>query len=153
MLRDQGIPHKPEVGQSYEEATTFVFEFPVKAPKGAICGDDLSALEQLEHWKKVKLNFTEHNPSVTITVSDNEWVGVANWVYENWDIIGGLSFLPRTNHVYELAPYEEINEKRYEELLEKYKNMDFSQIITYEKQDETEVKKELACAGGACEIN
>lgn len=74
-------------------------------------------------------------------MSDNEWVGVANWVYENWDIIGGLSFLPRTNHVYELAPYEEINEKRYEELLEKYKNMDFLRLFTYEKQDETELKR------------
>ena len=153
MLRDQGIPHKPEVGQSYEEATTFVFEFPVKAPKGSIYSNDLSALDQLEHWKKVKLHYTEHNPSVTISVGEDEWIAVANWVYTNWEIVGGLSFLPRSNHVYELAPYEEINKERYEELLEKFKNMDFAQIISYEKHDETEVKKELACAGGSCEIN
>lgn len=153
MLRDQGIPHKPEVGQSYEEATTFVFEFPVKAPKGSIYSNDLSALDQLEHWKKVKLNYTEHNPSVTVSVGDNEWIEVANWVYTNWEIVGGLSFLPRNDHVYELAPYEEINKERYEELLEKFKNMDFAQIISYEKYDETELKKEAACAGGACELN
>jgi hypothetical protein len=153
MLRDQGVPYKPEVGQSYENATTFVFEFPVQAPKGSIFSRDLSALQQLEHWKKVKLNYTEHNPSVTISVADNEWIEVANWVYDNWDIVGGLSFLPRSNHVYDLAPYEEINKERYEELVSKFKDMDFSQIVVYEKKDETEAKKELACAGGACELN
>ncbi len=153
MLRDQGLPFKPEVGQSLENATTYVFEFPVKAPTGSIFSNDLNAIDQLEHWKKVKINYTEHNPSVTISVSENEWVEVANWVYENWDIVGGLSFLPRSNHVYELAPYEEIDKARYEELLTKFKDMDFAQIVVYEKIDETEAKKELACAGGSCDIN
>jgi len=153
MLKDQGVPYKPEVGQSYENATTYVFEFPVKAPKGSVFSKDLSALDQLEHWKKVKLNYTEHNPSVTVTVGDNEWIEVANWVYNNWDIVGGLSFLPRNDHVYELAPYEEIDKERYEELVGKFKDMDFAQIVSYEKYDETEAKKELACAGGACELN
>lgn len=153
MLRDQGISYKPEVGQSFDDATTFVFEFPVKAPKGSIFSNDIQALDQLEHWKKIKLNYTEHNPSVTISVNDNEWIEVANWVYENWEIIGGLSFLPRNNHVYELAPYEEIDKDHYERLLEKFSNMDFAQIVSYEKIDETEAKKELACAGGSCELN
>jgi len=153
MLRDQGVSYKPEVGQLLEDATTLVFEFPVKAPEGSICSNDIKALDQLEHWKKVKLNYTEHNPSVTVSVADNEWIEVANWVYENWEIVGGLSFLPRSNHVYELAPYEEINKEQYEELLGKFKNMDFAQIVSYEKYDETEAKKELACAGGACELN
>ncbi|MDI3496079.1 MAG: hypothetical protein PWQ35_100 [Patescibacteria group bacterium] len=153
MLRDQGVPFKPEVGQSYENATTFVFEFPVRAPKGSIFSRDLSALDQLEHWKKVKLNFTEHNPSVTISVGENEWIEVADWVYNNWDIVGGLSFLPRSNHIYDLAPYEEINKEKYDELMVKFKDMDFAQIVVYEKKDETEAKKELACAGGACEVN
>lgn len=153
MLRDQGVPHKPEVGQSYDSATTYVFEFPVKAPKGSIFTKDISALDQLEHWRKVKLNYTEHNPSVTVSVGDDEWIEVANWIYKNWEIVGGLSFLPRNNHVYELAPYEEIDKIKYEELLEKFSNMDFAQIVSYEKYDETEAKKELACAGGACELN
>ncbi len=153
MLKAQGVPYKPEVGESYDDAVTYVLEFPVKAPKGSIFSNDLTALEQLEHWKKVKLSYTEHNPSVTISVADDEWVEVANWVYSNWEIIGGLSFLPRTNHVYELAPYEEIEKDKYEEMLKNFKNMDFSQIVIYEKQDETEAKKELACAGGACEVN
>ena len=152
MIRDQGVPYQPEVGQSKEAATTFVFEFPIKAPKGAVVKDDVTAIKQLEFWKMVKLYYTEHNPSVTIYVSENEWIEVANWVYSNWDIIGGLSFLPRNDHVYQLAPYEEINEEKYNELVKKMGNIDFSKIITYEKADESDMKKELACSGGTCEI-
>ncbi len=152
MLKDQGVPYYPEVGQNMENATTFVLEFPVKAPEGAICRDDITALDHLEHWKIVKENFTEHNPSVTISVGDDEWIIVANWLYKNWDLVGGLSFLPRSNHVYQLAPYETINKAKYEEMLLKVKDLDFSKIVTYEKVDETEVKKELACVGGLCEV-
>ncbi len=152
MLRDQKIPYHPEVGQSMDSATTFVVDFPVKSPKGAVLKNDLTALELLEHWKAVKVNYTEHNPSVTISVGDNEWIAVANWVYNNWEIIGGLSFLPRSNHVYQLAPYEEINEEQFNELSDKFLGLDFSQIMAYEKKDETDVKKELACVGGVCEI-
>jgi hypothetical protein len=152
MLRDQGVPYHPEVGQTLDTATTFVIDFPVKSPEGAIFKDDLTALEQLEYWRLVKENYTEHNPSVTISVGDDEWITVANWLYQNWDIIGGLSFLPRSNHVYQLAPYEEITVEQYNELVERYRGVDFSKIMTYEKEDETEVRKELACAGGVCEI-
>ncbi|MFN3385500.1 MAG: ATP cone domain-containing protein, partial [Candidatus Thermochlorobacter sp.] len=119
MLKDQKFPYKPEVGQVDGTATTYVLEFPVKAPEGAIYRDDLSALEQLEHWKMIKTNYTEHNPSVTVTVGDDEWLEVGNWLYKNWDIIGGLSFLPCTNHVYALAPYEAITKEKYEELVSK----------------------------------
>ena len=152
MLKDQGIPYHPEVGQSEQDATTFVLDFPVKAPKGAIFRNNLTAKEQLEHWKKVKTNYTEHNPSVTITVDGNEWISVAHWLYEDWDIIGGLSFLPKSNHIYQLAPYEEISKERYEELLKRFEKIDFSHIVLYEHSDETEVKRELACVGGACEL-
>lgn len=152
MLKDQGVPYYPEVGQSYENATTFVLEFPMKAPNGAICKDDISAIEQLEHWKIVKVNYTEHNPSVTISVGEDEWIKVAHWLYQNWDIIGGLSFLPRSNYVYQLAPYEAIDQKKYQELISKMPEIDFSKIVIYEKIDETEVKKELACVSGTCDI-
>jgi ribonucleoside-diphosphate reductase alpha chain len=153
MMRDQGVPFSPEVGQSMESATTYVVDFPVKAPGGSVFKNDLSAIEQLEYWKMVKLNFTEHNPSTTISIGENEWIAVANWLYENWDIVGGLSFLPRDNHVYQLAPYEEIDEARYKELLERYEDIDFSKLVTYEMQDETEMQKELACASGVCDVN
>lgn len=153
MFKDQKFPHHPEVGQSEENATTYVLEFPVKAPDGAILRNDKTALEQLEYWKKVKENFTEHNPSVTIYVGENEWIEVANWLYKNWEMLGGLSFLPRDNHIYKLAPYEEITKERYEELLSKLPKIDFSQIVVYEKDDETMGAKELACVGGVCEIS
>lgn len=152
MLRDQGIPYYPEVGQTMDTATTYVLEFPVKAPEGSVLRNDVTALQQLEHWKMVKEHYTEHNPSVTISVSDDEWIDVAHWVYSNWDIIGGLSFLPRSNHVYQLAPYEEIDEQKYNELLKKVAHIDFSKIVTYEIHDETELKRELACFAGACDI-
>src|SRR3989339_723893 len=152
MLRDLGVPYFPEVGQSASNATTFVLEFPIKSPKSSIYRDSQTAIEQLEFWKMVKLNYTEHNPSITVSVGEDEWILVANWVYENWDIVGGLSFLPRSEHVYQLAPYEEIDEKKYNELNERMRNIDFSKIITYEKHDETEAKKELACSGGTCEV-
>ncbi len=152
MLRDQGVPYFPEVGQSKDSATTYVFEFPVKAPKGTTTKDDISAIDQLEFWKMVKENYTEHNPSVTVYVGGDEWIGVANWIYNNWDMVGGLSFLPRNDHVYQLAPYEEINEQKYNDMVKALGEIDFSKIITYEKTDETELKKEAACAGGMCEI-
>jgi len=153
MLKDQGVPYYPEVGQTYESATTFVLEFPVAAPKGAIFKDDLNAKDQLEHWKIVKENYTEHNPSITVSVGDNEWLDTAHWLYKNWEIIGGLSFLPRNDHVYRLAPYEEINRERYEEMLKSFEGIDFSKIVVYEKKDETDVKKEMACVSGVCEID
>ncbi len=152
MLKDQGVPYHPEVGQSAESATTYVLEFPVKSPEGSTYKDDVSAIDQLEHWKMVKVNYTEHNPSVTVSIGENEWIEVANWIYKNWDIVGGLSFLPRDNHVYQLAPYEAIDEKKYRELSERLKHIDYSKIITYEKSDELDVKKELACVAGVCEI-
>lgn len=153
MLKDQNVPYHPEVGYTEETASTFVLEFPVKAPKDAVFKNDLSAIDQLKHWRMVKEFYTEHNPSVTISVGEDEWIKVGNWVYENWDMVGGLSFLPRTDHVYQLAPYEEIDEKTYQSMLEKINHIDFSKILAYEFADQTDVKKELACVSGVCEID
>ncbi len=152
LMRDQGVPHHPEVGQAMGEANTYVLEFPVEAPNGSVFKNDLTALQQLEYWKMVKLNYTEHNPSATISVGDDEWIGVVDWVEKNWDIIGGLSFLPRENHVYRLAPYETIDKKTYERLAANMPKIDYSKLVLYERTDETDAKKELACAGGTCEI-
>ncbi|MFA6006306.1 MAG: ATP cone domain-containing protein [Candidatus Paceibacterota bacterium] len=153
MMRDLGVPYHPEVGQNAATATTFVVEFPVKAPEGSVTKNEVSALDLLEYWKMIKLNYTEHNPSCTVSVSDDEWFKVGSWVYENWDIIGGLSFLPRNNHVYQLAPYEEITKERYEELAKKFPPIDFSKIVLYEYDDYTTSKAELACVAGVCEID
>ncbi|MES3005975.1 MAG: ATP cone domain-containing protein [Patescibacteria group bacterium] len=152
MMKDQGVPYSPEVGQTIDNATTYVIDFPVKAPKNSKFSSELSAIDQLNFWKLVKENYTHHNPSVTVSIGEDEWIAVASWVYENWNIVGGLSFLPRSNHVYQLAPYEECTEKQYNELLKRYERLDFSKIVVFERRDETDVKKELACAGGVCEI-
>ena len=152
FMKDAGVPFHPEVGQAADTANTFVLEFPVKAPTGAIAKDDLTALDQLEHWKKVKQNYTEHNPSVTVSVGENEWIEVANWVYENWDMVGGLSFLPRENHAYRLAPYEAISKEEYENRAKNFPLVDYAKLMLYERQDETELKKELACVSGVCDI-
>lgn len=152
MVRDQGVPFHPEVGQSADNANTYVLEFPIKAP-GTIFKNDLTAVDQLKHWKDVKLNYTEHNPSVTVSVGENEWIEVANWVYANWKIVGGLSFLPRYDHVYQLAPYEEITKEKYNELKSRTKDIDYSKLMIYEQEDNTDVKAELACVSGTCEID
>lgn len=152
MLKDQGVPYFPEVGQTMETANTYVFEFPVKAPDDSIYKDDQTAIQQLEYWKRVKENYVEHNPSVTISVGDDEWIEVANWLYQNWDILGGLSFLPRSNHVYMLAPYETITKEKYEEMAATFPEIDYAKLVTYEAEDHTDVKKELACASGVCDL-
>jgi len=102
LMKDQGYPCSPEVGQSEQSANTFVLDFPVKSPDGAICASDMTAIEQLEYWKKVKINYTEHNPSVTIYIKPDEWLQAAQWVWVNWEYISGLSFLPYSDHVYQL---------------------------------------------------
>lgn len=152
MLKEQKFPYYPEVGQQGDDISTYVLEFPVKAPAGSVFKNDMSAIEQLEYWKMVKENYTEHNPSVTISVGNDEWIAVADWLYRHWDILGGLSFLPRNDYVYELAPYEEITEEQYEKMVEKMPEIDFSQILLYEKDDETQGAKEFACVSGVCEI-
>ncbi len=152
MMKDQKFPYHPEVGQQEGSATTYVLEFPVKAPDSAVYRDDLSAIEQMEHWKLVKENFTEHNPSVTVSIGKDEWIGAADWLYNHWSIIGGLSFLPRFEHVYKLAPYEEITKEEYEQRVSEIPDIDFSQILAYEAEDNTIGAKEYACVGGNCEI-
>lgn len=152
MMRDQGYPFNPDTGQTLDTATTFVVDFPVKAPQAAITRHDVGAIEQLEYWKQLKTNYTEHNPSCTIYVAEDEWLAVGSWVYANWDIIGGLSFLPKDDTVYSLAPFEEITEEQYQKLLTDTPNIDFSEIVIYEQDDQTEGSKEYACVGTSCEI-
>ena len=152
MARDQGVPCVPEVGQSEATATTFVLEFPVKAPEGAIFKDEVSALDLMKEWKRLKDHFVEHNPSATIYVGPDEWLAVGNFVYENWDTIGGLSFLPRSEHVYQLAPYETITKEEYEKRTRAIGKIDFSKLSQYEAVDNTTGAKEFACVSGVCEV-
>lgn len=152
LLIDQGLSYNPEVGQTLESATTLVFDFPLQAANTTITKDQLTALQQLNYWKIIKEYWCEHNPSATIYVKDHEWLAVGAWVYEHWDIVGGLSFLPDTGGVYALAPYEEITEAKFLELLEKFPELDFSKLSGYEREDNTEGAKTYACVGDKCEL-
>ena len=152
LMKAQGYKAVPEVGQNETTANTFVLSFPVKSPDNAKVVDDLTALQQLEFWKRVKMEYCEHNPSCTIYVKNDEWLDIAQWIWKNWEYIIGLSFLPYSDHVYELAPYEAITKEKYEELKSQMTKVDFSKLIRYEKYDSTDMKKELACVGGVCEL-
>lgn len=153
FLMDKGVPWNPEVGQTIDDMTTVVFEFPEKAPNKVI--KEQSALEQLEYWKMIKTYWTDHNPSVTIYVKPEEWLEVGAWVYKHFDIIGGLSFLPKDTGVYQLAPYEEITEEEYLKKKAHLDNLDISweDLDLFERGDTTEGSREWACSGDRCEIS
>lgn len=141
----------------YEEdeinTSAYVFSFPRKSPKNSIFIKDLNAIEQLNHWLIYKNNWCEHNPSVTIYVREYEWMEVGAWVYKNFDEIGGLSFLPYTDHIYRQAPYEEISKVEFEKLeKEMPKSIKWHLLDELEKEDNTTATHEFACAGGSCEI-
>ena len=152
MLKEVGIPCNPENGQTEEDASTWVLEFPVKSPEGCITRKDVSALDQLSHYKNLQHNWCEHNASMTVYVRDDEWFEVGNWVYQNWDIINGVSFLPYDGGKYKLAPYEEIDVHSYERLIKKLPVIDYSKLSNYETEDNTQGKQEIACSGDKCDI-
>jgi len=150
LMQDMGFPN--EVDITKPEHTT-VFSFPQKSPKGATCRNDMTALEQLELWKVYAESWCEHKPSVTISVKEDEWVEVAAWVYDHFDSISGISFLPFSEHVYRQAPYQDCTEEEYKEALKTMpKNVDWAELSKYESQDYTIASQELACVAGGCEI-
>ena len=152
MLKDQGVPCAPENGQKPTSATTWVLSFPVKSPDDCITRADVTALEQLKHYKNLQHNWCEHNASMTVYVRDHEWFEVGNWVYKNWDIINGISFLPYDSGHYEQAPYEEIDRRTYQRFKKKFPIINYSKLSEYELQDETGGSKEYACVGDKCDI-
>ena len=152
MMKEAGITCHPENGQDAETASTWVLEFPVKSPEGCMTRKDVSALDQLSHYKNLQHNWCEHNASMTVYVRDEEWFEVGNWVYQNWDIINGVSFLPYDGGKYELAPYEEIDIHSYERLIKTLPLINYTHLSKYENSDNTQGKAEYACAGDKCEI-
>ena len=150
FLTDSGIPAEACV---MKPDSTTVFSFPVKAPDGAVTRNDMSAIEQLELWKTYALNWCEHKPSVTITVRDEEWLKVGSWVYDNFDICSGVSFLPHSDHTYAQAPYQDCNEETYKEALSKMpESIDWTKLASYEVEDNTAGSQTLACSGDSCEV-
>ncbi len=153
VLKDAGVPMDPENGQMPETADTWVIHFPVKAPKGAVTRNDRTAIEQCEYWLQNKLNWTEHNPSVTVTYKPGEVIDIIKWVWKNQDKIGGITFLPAFDAQYDQMPYEEISKEEYERLAAAFPKIDFSKLYRYEEEDYTTAAQELACFAGSCDMD
>jgi len=150
FLIDQNIPCEDDVMQP---DNTAVFSFPVESPEKAVTRNDTSALAQLDLWLLYQRNWCEHKPSVTITVKEDEWLDVGAWVYNNFDDVAGISFLPHSDHTYKQAPYQECNKKDYLSLAKTMPdNIDWSLLSDYEVEDNTKGGQELACTADACEI-
>jgi ribonucleoside-triphosphate reductase (thioredoxin) len=137
--------------EDFYSKSNWVFSFPMKAPKNSVTRHDMTAIEQLELWKIYQDHWCEHKPSITVYVGDDEWMEVGAWVYKNISILSGVSFLPRDNGSYRQAPYEEIDEAKYNELLG-LQNVDINWVEFMEETDTTTSAKELACQAGACEL-
>jgi len=145
-----GIPNEPDFMKP--EHTT-VFSFPMKAPKGSVCRNDMTAIEQLELWKTYAQHWCEHKPSVTISVKEEEWVPVGAWCWENFSHLSGVSFLPFSDHTYQQAPYQDIDKATYEKLVKKMPtSISWQKLQDYEKEDSTKGSQELACTAGVCEL-
>ena len=151
MMTDAGFPVEDDI---MNPSHTAVFSFPMKVDKHSVFRTDMNAIEQLELWLTYQKHWCEHKPSVTISVKEHEWLEVGAWVYENFDWMSGVSFLPFSEHSYKQAPYQDCDNNQYKELLNKMpKNVDWSMLGEYEKSDMTIGSQELACsAAGGCEI-
>ena len=150
FMKDQGIPSEPDV---MKPDSTTVFSFPMKAPKGAVTTSDLTAIEQLEMWLAYQRSWCEHKPSVTINVKKDEWFEVGSFVYNHFDEMSGVSFLPYNEHTYQQAPYQEVGKSDYEFLLSCMPSgIDWSKLSEYELEDNTAGSQTLACSGDSCEI-
>jgi len=154
VLKESGYKVVPDVGEPKKGARKNVIEFPIKSPKGSILRDDESVIDQLEWYKKIQNNWCEHNASCTVYVKEEEWIEVGKWVYENWDYIVGITFMPYDGGTYELAPYEEITKEEYEDYLKKMNGIgiDYRLLEKYEQEDQTNGSREYACQGDKCEI-
>jgi ribonucleoside-diphosphate reductase alpha chain len=150
LMMDQGIPSEPCV---MKPDSTVVFSFPVKSPTSAVTRDDMSAIEQLELWLMYQRHWCEHKPSITCTVREHEWMAVGAFVYEHFDEMSGVSFLPHSDHTYQQAPYQDCTKDEYELLLSSMpEKIDWSKLSEYEQEDNTLSTQTLACTGDVCEV-
>jgi ribonucleoside-triphosphate reductase len=150
FLKDSGVPNEPDVMKPND---TTVFYFPIKAPKNAVVTKDLTAIDHLEIWKTYREHWTEHNPSVTVNIREDEWLRVGSWVYDNFDNVGGISFLPASEHTYRQAPYQEITKEEYDEWTKKMpSSINWEMLSLYETEDGTTGSQELSCVALSCEV-
>ena len=149
FMEQAGFP----VEQDVMSPSSSVFSFPVKAPKSSTTVKQVGAMQQLALWKAYQNHWCEHKPSITVYYTDDEFLQVAQWIWDNFDICSGISLLPVSDHVYQQAPYEDINADEYKRLLaEMPKGVDWNDLVHFEQEDNTTGSQELACVGGTCEI-
>ena len=148
FMESRGFP----VEQDVMSPTSSVFSFPVKAPKKSVTVSEVGAMQQLELWKAYQNHWCEHKPSITVYYTDSEFLQIAQWIWDNFDLCSGISLLPYSDHVYQQAPYEEIDEAKYKELLSTVPDVNWEGLGEFEEEDNTTGSQELACVGGACEI-
>jgi len=148
FMESKGFP----VEQDVMSPTSSVFSFPVKAPKKSVTVSEVGAMQQLELWKAYQNHWCEHKPSITVYYTDSEFLQIAQWIWDNFDLCSGISLLPYSDHVYQQAPYEEIDEAKYKELLSTVPDVNWEGLGEFEEEDNTTGSQELACVGGACEI-
>jgi len=150
-LADFMIKNGYQAEEDFYGKSNWVFSFPMKAPEGAMLTKDVSAIKQLELWQIYQDHWCEHKPSVTIFVGDDEWMEVGAWVYKNMATLSGVSFLPRDTGTYRQAPYEEIDEAKYKEMVASLPpGIDWTLFM--EEDDQTTGTRDLACSSGTCEI-
>ena len=151
FLKEQGVYNEADVTKP---DTTTVFSFAMRSPDAAVTRTDMTAVEQLELWKTYAVHWCEHKPSVTISVKEHEWMQVGSWIYDNFDVASGVSFLPHTDHSYQQAPYQDIEREEYLEWQQRFGafEIDWDALSEYEKEDNTSGSRELACTAGSCEV-
>lgn len=151
FLKDAGVYCEDEKARP---DSTAVFYFPVKAPEGALTRHDITALDHLKLWSIYQHEWCEHNPSITVYVKDEEWFSVGAWVYENFDSVCGVTFLPHSDHIYEQAPYIDVTPEEFDAWVAAHPmpEIDWSKLRTYEKEDNTTGTQTLACTGSVCEV-
>jgi ribonucleoside-diphosphate reductase alpha chain len=149
FLKVAGVPNEPCFSQ---RDTTTVFSFPIKVEGNAVFRDDVGAIGQLEIWKTYQNHWAEHKPSITVYYKDEEFFDVCAWVWNNWEIMSGISMLPYNNGSYVQAPYQEITAQEYKDAVKAMPDIDFAGLIDFERGDTTTSSQELACVGGSCEI-
>lgn len=149
LMIDAGVPYEDDVMNS----SAVVFGFPIAAPEDALTRTDLGAMRHLDLWLAYQRHFTEHKPSVTITIKEDEWLETAAWVWKHFDEISGVAFLPYSDHIYKQAPYEDLTKQQYDDLVAIMpKELPWEDLSWYELFDQTVGTQSLACtADGGCE--
>lgn len=147
LMKDQGVPCEDCV---MNPANTAVFSFPMEAPLDSMTNKDLDAQTHLILWRVYADYYCEHKPSVTINYTDDEFLTLGSLVYQQFDCISGVSFLPKSDHTYQQAPFEEITQEEYEKFPKI--SVDFTQLSNYEQEDQTKASHEPACTAGGCAI-